>query len=212
MNIITKLPGPLLVFLGACSLSFGGLIVKSFEGSTLWQILFWRSLFFSLTVLAFLVISYRKKTFKANLTSKQKFSFFYGNLLTKYLKFIIKKSLINKQKKMQDFLVHTLESRLDIFLYRSGLFPSIFEAKQWVNHKKIKVNKTIVNNNNYVLKSGDFIEIPTNLKYKKIMLLPYSHIDNNLPILVFLRKPRINEIKYPFKFNSNFLFEYLNKN
>ena len=63
MNIITKLPGPLLVFLGACSLSFGGLIVKSFDGATLWQILFWRSLFFSLTVLAFLIISYKKKTF-----------------------------------------------------------------------------------------------------------------------------------------------------
>ena len=65
MNIITKLPGPLLVFLGACSLSFGGLIVKSFEGATLWQILFWRSLFFSLTVLVFLIISYRQKTLKA---------------------------------------------------------------------------------------------------------------------------------------------------
>ncbi len=65
MNIIIKLPGPLLVFLGACSLSFGGLIVKSFEGATLWQILFWRSLFFSLTVLAFIIISYREKTFKA---------------------------------------------------------------------------------------------------------------------------------------------------
>ena len=65
MNIITKLPGPLLIFLGALSLSFGGLIVKSFEGATLWQILFWRSLFFSLTVLAFLIISYKKKTFKS---------------------------------------------------------------------------------------------------------------------------------------------------
>ena len=65
MNIITKLPGPLLVFLGALSLSFGGLIVKSFEGETLWQILFWRSLFFSLTILAFLIISYKKKTFKS---------------------------------------------------------------------------------------------------------------------------------------------------
>ena len=65
MNIVTKLPGPLLIFLGAFSLSFGGLLVKSFEGSTLWQILFWRSLFFSLTVLTFLIISYRKKTFKA---------------------------------------------------------------------------------------------------------------------------------------------------
>ncbi|MBD1167002.1 DMT family transporter [Pelagibacterales bacterium SAG-MED09] len=65
MNIIRNLPGPLLIFLGALSLSFGGLIVKSFEGATLWQILFWRSLFFSLTVLAFLIISYKKKTFKA---------------------------------------------------------------------------------------------------------------------------------------------------
>ena len=65
MNIITKLPGPLLIFLGALSLSFGGLIVKSFEGATLWQILFWRSLFFTLTVLIFLIISYKKQTFKS---------------------------------------------------------------------------------------------------------------------------------------------------
>jgi len=65
MNIITKLPGPLLIFLGALSLSFGGLIVKSFEGATLWQILFWRSLFFSLTILTFLIISYKKRTFKS---------------------------------------------------------------------------------------------------------------------------------------------------
>ena len=65
MNVIKNIPGPILIFMGALSLSFGGLIVKSFDGATLWQILFWRSLFFSLTVLAFLVISYRKKTFKA---------------------------------------------------------------------------------------------------------------------------------------------------
>ncbi len=65
MNIVRNLPGPLLIFLGALSLSFGGLIVKSFEGATLWQILFWRSFFFTLTVLAFLIISYRKETFKS---------------------------------------------------------------------------------------------------------------------------------------------------
>ena len=61
MKLILKLPGPLLVFLGACCLSFGGLIVKSFEGATLWQILFWRSVFFSITVLFFLIITYRLK-------------------------------------------------------------------------------------------------------------------------------------------------------
>ena len=65
MNILKNLPGPLLIFLGALSLSFGGLIVKSFEGATLWQILFWRSLFFSLTVLTFLIITYKSKVLKS---------------------------------------------------------------------------------------------------------------------------------------------------
>ena len=65
MNLIFKIPGPLLVFFGACSLSFGGLIVKSFEGATLWQILFWRSLFFIMVVFIFLFISYKKKIFRA---------------------------------------------------------------------------------------------------------------------------------------------------
>ena len=55
MNSIIKIPGPILIFLGACCLSFGGLIVKSFEGATLWQILFWRSVFFSIVVVIFLI-------------------------------------------------------------------------------------------------------------------------------------------------------------
>tara|TARA_B100000497_G_scaffold69061_1_gene77783 strand:- start:76 stop:948 length:873 start_codon:yes stop_codon:yes gene_type:complete len=65
MNLIKNIPGPFLVFLGAVSLSFGGLIVKSFEGSTLWQILFWRSVFFIIVVSIFLIISYKRKIFTA---------------------------------------------------------------------------------------------------------------------------------------------------
>ena len=69
MNIISKLPGPILVFLGALSLSFGGLIVKSFQGANLWQILFWRSIFFILVVSIFLILTYRKKVFTAFVSS-----------------------------------------------------------------------------------------------------------------------------------------------
>ena len=65
MNLINNLPGPLLVFLGACSLSFGGLIVKSFEGATLWQILFWRSLFFIIVISIFLLLTYKTKVLHA---------------------------------------------------------------------------------------------------------------------------------------------------
>ena len=65
MNSIFKIPGPILIFLGACCLSFGGLIVKSFEGATLWQILFWRSIFFSTVVLIFLLITHKKNIFNS---------------------------------------------------------------------------------------------------------------------------------------------------
>tara|TARA_Y200000002_G_scaffold110937_2_gene90912 strand:+ start:2040 stop:2915 length:876 start_codon:yes stop_codon:yes gene_type:complete len=65
MNIISKIPGSILVFLGACILSFGGLIVKSFEGATLWQILFWRQFFFIIVVTLFLLITYKSKIFNA---------------------------------------------------------------------------------------------------------------------------------------------------
>ena len=63
MNILSKIPGPFLVFFGACALSFGGLLVKSFDGSTLWQILFWRSLFFIAVVIIFLLFTYKGNIF-----------------------------------------------------------------------------------------------------------------------------------------------------
>jgi len=82
MKIISKISGPILVFMGAVSLSFGGLIVKSFEGSTLWQILFWRSIFFSLTVLLFLIIIYKKRLFRAFYESG--LPGFYGGIILSF--------------------------------------------------------------------------------------------------------------------------------
>ena len=63
MKLISNLPGPLLVLLGAICLSFGGIIVKSFEGANLWQILFWRQIFFSIIVALYLLFTYKKKFF-----------------------------------------------------------------------------------------------------------------------------------------------------
>jgi len=65
MNIVKKIPGPLLVLMGAVCLSFGGLIVKSFEGANLWQILFWRQTFFAIIVALYLIVTYKKNFFKS---------------------------------------------------------------------------------------------------------------------------------------------------
>ena len=65
MTFLKKLPGPLLIFFGAVCLSFGGPIVKSFEGANLWQILFWRQFFFSIIVAFYLIYVYKKNFFKS---------------------------------------------------------------------------------------------------------------------------------------------------
>ena len=69
MTFLNKFPGPLLIFLGALCLSFGGIIVKSFEGANLWQILFWRQIFYSIIVALYFLISYKRNFFTAFKTS-----------------------------------------------------------------------------------------------------------------------------------------------
>jgi drug/metabolite transporter (DMT)-like permease len=65
MKLIYRIPGPLLVFLGAFCLSFGGVIVKSLESTDPWQILFWRQMFFAIIVALYLLIRYKKNFFKS---------------------------------------------------------------------------------------------------------------------------------------------------
>ena len=65
MTLLNKIPGTILVLLGAICLSFGGIIVKSFEGANLWQILFWRQFFFSIVVALYLLIAFKKNFFRS---------------------------------------------------------------------------------------------------------------------------------------------------
>ena len=64
MNFIYKIPGPLLILTGGFCLSWGGLILRTFESASIWQILFYRSIFFLWVLIAFILLTYGKKTFK----------------------------------------------------------------------------------------------------------------------------------------------------
>jgi len=64
MNIIYKVPGYILCLLGGFFLSWGGLIIRSFETNDIWQILLIRSLFFVIALTAFLFLTYKKNTIK----------------------------------------------------------------------------------------------------------------------------------------------------
>jgi DME family drug/metabolite transporter len=60
MLSIYKIPGYVLCLMGAFFLSWGGLLIREWEGGDIWQILFWRALFFSITLSFFLYFVYKK--------------------------------------------------------------------------------------------------------------------------------------------------------
>ena len=115
MNFLNKIPGPFLVFFGACTLSFGGLIVKSFEGANLWQILFWRSVFFSIVVLFFLLLNYKKNFF--NSIYKIGLPGFFGGIVLScgYAGYVF--AMYNTTVAYANFIIQTQTFFLAIFGY-----------------------------------------------------------------------------------------------
>ena len=63
MQFLYKIPGYILLLFGGFCLSWGGLIIRSFEEASIWQILFLRSIFFLLALLTFLYATYKKNIF-----------------------------------------------------------------------------------------------------------------------------------------------------
>jgi len=64
MMFLYKVPGYLLLLFGGFCLSWGGFFVRSFETTDAWEILLLRSFFFFLGVSVFLLLMYKKDTFK----------------------------------------------------------------------------------------------------------------------------------------------------
>jgi drug/metabolite transporter (DMT)-like permease len=64
MHFLYKIPGYILLMFGGFCLSWGGLIIRSFEEASVWQILLLRSIFFMIALIIFLVVTYKKNTIK----------------------------------------------------------------------------------------------------------------------------------------------------
>ena len=61
MQFIYKTSGYLLILIGAFCLSWGGLLVREFDGADIWQILFWRAFFFTITLIIFIYCIYKNE-------------------------------------------------------------------------------------------------------------------------------------------------------
>jgi small subunit ribosomal protein S4 len=183
----------------------------------------------------------KKQLFKERLFAKQQFKNFYGCIPEYQLKnlFFYLKNKTNNNNIIQKFII-LLESRLDMVIYRSKITKTVFQAKQIINHGKIKVNNKIITSSNIILNRGDIITLNNfkiiknfyyinkvkiiKLKKNKIKKFTrlirilkknkvnYIQINNKYNFYIFLKKPSFTEIQYPFKLDLKLIDEYFRKN
>ena len=102
--------------------------------------------------------------------------------------FIKKKTLrrIAKKSNRVSFL-REIESRADIILWRSGLVPNVWKARQLINHGHVNKNKVKVLHAGTILSPGDILEIGS--KYRSSQKYPLTR-------KIFNKKPEHLEIDY----------------
>lgn len=103
----------------------------------------------------------KSSTFKILLEERKKCSIAYGCLNKKQMQRLFLQAKKFEGKFDENF-VKIVESRLDVALFRICFFPTLFSARQWVNHGHILVNNSVINLPGYQLKSGDIITVAPN--------------------------------------------------
>ena len=154
------------------------------------------------------------------LFAKQKLRFYYGDLTEKQFRKIFDKAS-NIKGDTSQILIELLERRLDAIVYRMKFVPTIFAARQIVNHGHVKVNGKRVNIPSYTVKDGD--EISLKDQSKEINLIQESVVsqEREIPEYIevdvkelkgrFLRAPLIHDVPYPVSMEPNLVIEYYSR-
>ena len=94
----------------------------------------------------------------------RKLRLFYGSLPYNQLRKIYKKSLKKNNRGDLGYFIILLESKIDVLLFRSALFSSIFECQRYVREGKIFINRKSIFFPDLFLKNFDFISFEKTLK------------------------------------------------
>ena len=159
--------------------------------------------------------------FGTQLRAKQKLKGYYGDLTEKQFKKIYAEAA-RVTGDTGENLVGLLERRLDAVCSRAKLVPTIFAARQFVNHGHVLVNGKRVNIASYRVKEGDLVEVRQKSKQMTLIMeaqalterdVPdYLELDTSKLIVKFIRTPALGDVPYPVKMEPNLVVEYYAKN
>ncbi len=154
------------------------------------------------------------------LMAKQKLKAYYGNIGEKQFRRYYKEASRLRGDTGQN-LVGLLESRLDAVIYRANFVPTVFAARQFVNHKHISVNGKVVNIPSYQVKEGDVIVVKESSRQLPMVLQASQQPEREVPEYVeleakafkatFIRVPKLEDIPYPVQMEPNLVVEFYSR-
>ena len=154
------------------------------------------------------------------LHAKQKLKGYYGNLNERQFRNCYKEAIRQKGDSGEN-LIALLERRLDTIVYRSKFVPTVFAARQFINHGHVKVNGKRVNISSYRVTEGDIIEVKDKSKEMAIVVEAMKSQERDIPGYItvdekkwsstFIRTPQFAEVPYATQMDPKLVIEYYSR-
>jgi small subunit ribosomal protein S4 len=158
--------------------------------------------------------------FGIHLRAKQKLKGYYGNITEKSFRRLYAEAVRLKGDTSEN-LIGLLERRLDAVVYRMKFVPTVFAARQFVNHGHVLVNGKKVNIASYQVSVGDVIEVREKSKQMGLVLeavgsperdVPeYMDVDHKAMKGTFSAVPALSDVPYPVMMEPNLIVEFYSR-
>ena len=155
--------------------------------------------------------------FGIQLMAKQKLKGYYGNITEKQFRRTYDEA-VRRTGNTAENLIGLLESRLDAVVYRSKFVPTVFAARQFVNHGHVKVNGVKTNIPSYRCKPGDVIEVRERSRSMALVLEALESPERDIPDYIdldpkamkttYVRMPELSEVPYAAQMEPNLVVEF----
>ena len=154
------------------------------------------------------------------LRAKQKLKGYYANISERQFRGIYEEA-IRMKGDSGAHLIALLERRLDTIIYRAKFVPTVFAARQFVNHGHIKVNGRRVNIPSFRCKVGDVVEVKEASRQLALVLeakalaerdVPdYLEVDHSKMTAKLTRVPAPGEVPYPVQMEPHLVVEFYSR-
>ena len=158
--------------------------------------------------------------FGVQLAAKQKLKKYYGDITEKqFLK--IYQAASRKKGDTSQILIELLERRLDAVVFRLKFAPTVFSARQLVNHGHVLVNGKVVYKKSYQVNDGDEISLQQTSQNIPMIIQTLSSNERDVPEYLqleiskclgkFVRGPQLTDVPYPVQMEPNLVVEFYSR-